>query len=361
MSEELTGGAEAPAPTDIAVSTPAAETAVSTNEPSEAAAPDIDGELMNIWNKANPLRGADGKFQSTNTEQPSEDGGSVQEASTDQAQEQAPVEPATPAIDPPVSWSGEMKAKWATFPPEAQAYIAQREKEAAQGFSRLGQQVKALEPLAQTIEQNRSVFERNGVKPEQGVALLLQAQAMLDQDPVSGIAEIARRYGIDLGALQGAQTRPVEIVQLQAKISQLEQALNETSTRVLSREEREVNARREAAETLVSDFRKANPDFDLVESDVIDLIPSIRGRNPEYSEKEVLAAAFKKAVRLNDALHAKHEAAREAKRQEEAKKKAEQAKSVSSLNVKSAAQARPAAQSWDDDLNAIAAKAYGLR
>jgi hypothetical protein len=356
MSEMMTDTAEAVAPTAAPMpeATPAPETAVQ-----EAPEPDIDdsSELEAIWHKNNPLRGADGKFQSANPAAPEE---AAAEPAQDAVQpEEAAVEPVKPAIDPPVSWTAEMKAKWSSLPPEAQTYVAQREKEAAQALSRLGQQAKQYEPIASVIEQNRVIFERNGVAPEQGISMLLQAQAMLDQDPASGIVAIARQYGIDLGSLQGATTTAPELLSLKAEIASLKQQLTETSSQVRSREEIESTKKLSALEAQVSDFRTANPDFDLVETEVISLIPLIRSKDAGLSEKEILAKAYEQAVWLNPELRAKRLAADQAKAAEAARKKAEEAKKVSSLNVRSAAQAKPAAQTWDDDLQAIAARVYG--
>jgi hypothetical protein len=355
MSELETGAVDTAIPNDTAVSTPAPEVAA----PEASEGPFDDSALQAIWDKHNPTRGSDGKFQ---PKTPAVEGEAPPAAEIEAVQptDQTP-EPAAPAIEAPVSWTAEMKAKWSSLPPDVQAYAAQRERETAQALTRYGQQVKQFEPLAGILEQNKVVFERNGVKPEQGVQLLLQAQAMLDQDPISGIAEIARRYGVDLGSLQGAQTQAPELLALRAEISNLKQQLSETSSQVRTREERETSARREAAEAIVSDFRKANPDFDLVETEVINLIPLVRERTPGLSEKEILAKAYEEAGWLNPAIRAKRQADENAKQQAEQRKKADEAKKVSSLNVRSNSTARPAARSWDDDLSSIAAKHYGNR
>lgn len=350
MSDLETGAAEAVVPNDVAVSAPAP--APETTAPAQEAEYDDTPELEAIWNKANPVRGADGKFQATT--QPE---GAAAEPEAVQAVDPA-IEQAKPAIDAPVSWTAEMKAKFGNLAPEVQTYVAQREREAAQALSRYGEKAKQYEPVANVIEQNRVIFERNGVAPEQGVALLLQAQAMLDTDPVAGIAAIAQQYGVDLGALQGRTTTAPELLSLKAEIANLKAQLNETSTQVRGRQEQEAEARRNALEAQVSDFKKANPDFDLVENEVISLIPLIRSKEQGLSEKEVLAKAYEQAAWLNPDLRAKRVAADQAKAAEAARKKAEEAKKLGSLNVRSAAQAKPAAMSWDDDLQAIAAKAY---
>lgn len=362
MSDLETGAAEAAVPNDtsmpVATPEPASTPAAEQADTPEASS---DADLQAIWDKYNPPRGEGGKFAPRNPavegEQPPATQAEAVEAPKAETVEQAPA----PAIDPPVSLTAEMKAKFGTLPPDVQAYWAQRERESAQAISRYGQQVKQFEPIAQVVEQHRSIFERNGVTPEQGLPLLFKAQAMLDQDPVSGIAAIAKQYGIDLGALQGTQVHSPELVSLRAELADLKQQLAETSSHVRTREERELDARRQALEAQVSDFRKANPDFDLVEAEVISLIPMIRSKEPGLSEKEILAKAYDQAAWLNPDLRTKRTAAEQAKQAEAARKKAEEAKRLASLNVKSGTTAKATGRTLEEDLEAIAAKHYGTR
>lgn len=365
MSDLETGAAPAAIPNDTAApavapeATPApVETTQEVSE--EARQASFDAELRAVWDKAHPPRGGDGKFAPKN---PAVEGQAppASENEAVQAQDPAAEQATAPAIEPPVSWTAEMKAKWSSLPPDVQAYASLREKETTQALSRYGQQVKQFEPIANVLAQHRATFERNGVTPEQGLPLLLQAQAMLDQDPVSGIAAIARQYGIDLGALQGAQVHSPELVSLRAEIANLKQELSETSSHVRSSKQQDQDQKIQALEKQILDFRTANPDFDLVEAEVISLIPMIRGKEPGLSEKEILAKAYDQAAWLNPDLRTKRTAAEQAKAAEAARKKAEDAKKVNSINVKSTTAARPAAKTWDEDLAAIAMKHYGSR
>ena len=156
MSEELTGAVDAAIPTNpvAPVEAPAAP-----ETPAQSTEPSVEQMLGDIYDKANgePLRGADGKFASREPKEPETvepEAAPVEAKTNDQNVPDAEkAEPATPAIDPPVSWSREMREKWTGLPPEAQQYIAQRESEAHSQISRLGQQVKAIEPVVKTLEQ----------------------------------------------------------------------------------------------------------------------------------------------------------------------------------------------------------------
>jgi hypothetical protein len=355
MSDEITGAVDAAIPTNpvAPVEAPAAP-----ETPAQSTEPSVEEMLGDIYDKANgePLRGPDGKFASR---EPKEidavepDAAPVEATTNDQnVPDTEKTEPAAPAIDPPVSWSREVREKWAAIPPDVQQYIAQRETEAHGQISRLGQQVKALEPVAKTLEQYRPTFERNGMDYASGIDALLAAQAMLDVNPRAAILEIAKTYGVDLGAEQ-AQYEPVrgddgryvspsrESLAMQAKIAELERQIAETRTDVVSTKQREAEQRQAALQSEVEAFAKANPYFNEVEADIAELIPVIRAREPGLSERQILQKAYDKAIRVNDGTFAKIEADRKAKEAAEAKKKADEAKKVSSMNVKTGVTERP--------------------
>lgn len=366
MTEEVTGAAPAaPEATPVVEALSKEPVQAATTETQAAPEPSLEDDLRATWDKLHkpaPERDEQGRFRSNNSEAQEAPAEAVPEA--DQAPAPEAVEPAKPAIDAPVSWSREMKEKWATLAPEAQQYIAQREREAAQTLTRYGQQIKAIEPVANILEQNRQIFERYQVKPEVAIAKLLEAQAKLDADPISGIAEIARLYDVDLGTLQGATVQPMELVTLRAENNRQQQEIEDLKRRVIEREEREMAARRQSLETQVEDFRKANPDFALVENEVVGLIPLIRSQDIHQilSEKEILAQAYEQAGWLNPTIRANRLKAEAAKQAEEARKKAEEAKKVQSINVRSSTAAgRGKGNTIDDDLNAIAARLYGTR
>lgn len=356
MSEELTGAVDAAIPTNpvAPVEAPAAP-----ETPAQSTEPSVEQMLGDIYDKANgePLRGPDGKFASR---EPKELDAVEPEAAPAEAEtndqnvpDAEKVEPAAPAIDPPTSWSREVREKWAAIPPDVQQYIAQRETEAHGQISRLGQQVKAFEPVAKTLEQYRPTFERNGMDYAKGIDALLAAQAMLDVNPRAAILEIARTYGVDLGAepTQSEAGITRETLAMQAKIAELERQIAETRTDVVSTKQREAEQRQAALQSEVEAFAKANPYFNEVEADIAELIPVIRAREPSLSERQILQKAYDKAIRINDATFAKIEADRRAKEAEAAKQKAAEAKKVSSLNVKTGVSARPAERDVRDLLS----------
>lgn len=211
-------------------------------------------------------------FEAEETDTPAApDKAAVADPKTDQPPkaEGAPAGPASP----PNSWSADMKGKWATIPPDAQAYIAQRETEAHDQISRMGQEVARSRPLTELIDARQGIFDQHGLDAHEGLSLLLDAQELLDQDPLHGIAAIADKYGIDLAATfgtgqrqqtQGGAVDPQvtqRLTQLEHQNRTLQQQLTLRDNTARSVAERETLARREEAKTTVATWSEGKTHF----------------------------------------------------------------------------------------------------
>jgi len=361
LSELETGTVETASPAEAVVETVAApETQVAETKP------DIDAELLAIYNKNHPPRATDGKFAPRNPVEPAKDG--VEAPATEiegQPPSEATAEPEAPAIPAPNSWPAEMKAKWDTLPPDAREYIAKRESESHSAISRLGQQVSTYKPVAEVLEQNRTIFERNGMDYQTGIKTLLNAQVALETNPVHAIQQLAQAYGVDLGAFSGSQQADGggQINLLQRQIADLQRQLQDTSSRVMSREQQEQLTQQQALEAQVNDFLKDKPDFAKIEDDVLAILPAIRAKQPGLSPKEALANAYEQAQWLNpETRAAKLEADRkaaDAKAAEEAKKRASEAKNAGRTNVKTTAPVSGRSASWEDEMMGIYRRNHG--
>ncbi len=260
--------------------------------------------------------------------------------------------PAVPAIEPPRSWSNDMKAKFAELPPETQRYVALRESQAHQAISQLGQTVKAFEPISQIIGEHRAQFERNQVSVPDGLKALLNAQARLDQDPVSGIRWLMQSYGVDpLQVLDDTsapqQQRP------DPKAAQLERELAETRQRLAAYESQTQQAYQAQVEqqyvSAVQKFAADKPDFNEIAPEVFSQISAIRalvdsGELAPMPPQELLEKAYERAQRSHPKaferlVDQRHQAKIAAEREAAQKAKRDQA-----LNVRGA----PKAQESDD-------------
>lgn len=307
----------------------------------------------------------------------------------DTATETAKAESPKSSIDPPMSWSADVKAKWATLPSDVQAYVAQRDKETHEAITRIGTEkksledrVKANEPLDQLIAAHKDDFAKRGVAPVQAVAVLLDAQKRLDQNPVAGLVQIAQTYGYTPQAFvdsifqlyRGQQNQQgdngaapprqdPEVMRLRSELEQIKSSVTEQqkATQQAQKAERE---RAEAALTSqIADFAKDKPYFNDVEPDVDALIPAMRAKHPDASPLDVLSKAYDAAIWANASVRERILSDQRKKdedaRKEAAIKKANDAKKSASVNVRSGEAGKTNPKSYTETIEETAARLYG--
>lgn len=388
MSVDTDAGAVAPA-NDAAIASAPETPETPVTETTTEAAPSLDDTLSAAYDKiaSEPDRWPNGKFK------PRDDAAAAQETPpeakaegvkpTDQPAE-IKAEPATPAIDPPISWSADMRPEFSSLPPKLQQYIAQRDKESHEAISRFGQERKSLEeklrgyePLDQLVETHRSEFARRGVTPAQAFAVLLDAQKRLDTNPWDGLVQIARSYNLDLhsllqgnqqGQLPGNQTSP-EVITLRNELSQIKSYLTEQQKREYEAQEARKKADADTAEKAtaalagqIAEFSKDKPHFKDVEDDVAGLIPAIRAKNPDVGPLDILAKAYDAAIWANPGVRerilADQRKADEEKRRAETVKKATDAKKSAAVNVTSGTAGKTNPRSWTETLESEAERLF---
>jgi hypothetical protein len=409
------------APADVAASATndkvahAGSAATSTTRSNNVAAPgkpgkpDLDAELRAVWDKNHPLRGPDGRFLSRDAaadgqaapgndiDIKNESDQSAEVASAREGSDRAgdgttaadnatpPVEQPNPAIDPPPSWSAEMKAKWSELPADVQTYVAQRDKETEAAIMQAGQQAKAYEPIEKLIAANQELFARRNVTPAQGLAVLVAAQRSLDADPKAGLAEIARAYGIDLGPAlpardasparqtpagqapaapqAGEEPKPDEappdparlVAALRDEVRQITQRVAAHESRVKAQEQEALQARNAARERAIAAFAADKPYFQEVRPLIDVLLQS--------GQAKELTGAYDMAVNahpdIRQRIQADQRKAEDEKRAAEARAKADQARRAAAVNVRSTPGGAPAnPRTVDETLNEIARRRY---
>ncbi len=342
---------------------PAVETAVVESTPAPATP---DDTMAAIFDKHHPNervnRGDGGKFTSKNPETQAE-GAETAEPAEEINQEPVAesVETAKPSIKPrPQSWSADLDQWWAELPPERQEFLLKRETEAHQKITQLGEQARNAEKFASVVNRYRQFI--NG-QPEQEIESLLQTKAALLQNPAGSIQWLAQHFGVDLSQFAQAQngdTQPEngQVRSLMQEVAQLRRQLGETHSRITAREQAEQETRVKSLDDLVEDFKKGKDYWNDIEPSVAEQIIAIRERNPGKDPKEVLQEAHERAVKLNDAISARLNAAKlkeEADKKAAAeKKKADEAKRLASLNAKSSSGSTPRpAKNIDAELEEI--------
>ncbi len=312
----------------------------------EAAAPSIDEDLRGIWDKHHQPR-ENGRFAKNPTDEPAPEApvteNAVQTAET-------VVEQAKPAIDAPISWTAEQKAKWATLPPDTQAYIAQRDKESHEAISRAGQQIKAFEPIGKVIEQFTHVFQKNGLQPHEGIARMLAVNEMLENNAPAAIREIARVYGVNLQGETATDANPEN-----PRIAELEAQLSKISSHLTAQQRQQLNAENDALAREIADFAKDKPHFESVRKVMAGLMSS--------GAVETMKEAYERAVyadpTIRQSLLAEEQAKAETKRKADEAERVKAAKKAAGVNVKGSPGHSPSSKTMDQDLKAIWQKNHG--
>lgn len=371
MADDLNAGAQAPAMEQAAqVSTPAPES-VENSAPTPV---DNDAELREIWERhekgvtaREQTRDEHGRFTRPEAEKaeavaPNEPGDKAipeGQESPDTSEVQPEPQQTVPAIEPPVSWSREAREHWSKIPAEAQQVIAQREREAHAQISQLGQQFKAVEPVANVLKQNADVFQRRGVPFDQGVAALISAQRELDRDPYSAIQFIAQTAGIDLSVFangNGSSQSP-EVASLQHQLAQAMQEVTQLKQRVLTREEQEQTALLHQAEQEIQSFQSEKQIDEATMDAMVDRVAWYSQNNPNLTVRQKLEKAYEDVVwtdpQRRQAMIEKELTAKRAEAEKAAREKSEKARKAGSVNVRSTPVNSARAVDNDAELKAI--------
>lgn len=355
MSDELSGGAPAPAeapvsstPAPEAAAPPPADTGAETEAAREAA---LDADLKKVFEKSTKPRDEGGRFAAKDGEK------AAAEALKPDAKAEQPkpdaVKTEAPKVEPPRSWPKELAEKWGAVPPEVQAQIAKREAEAHQTISRLGQVAKAAEPIQRMIQERSGYLQRVGMPPAEFMARAFDISERMDSgDAIGALRELAAAYKIDVSQLAPNPLDPPELDALRRENAEMKRVLS--SRQYQERVTAEQAAAQQNAELtrVVSEVRSGKEHWSEVETELLASIGALRTANPSLSPKELLEQAYDRAVWANPTTRAKLEAQQrekaERERIEAAKKAAAVAKNAASINVNG----RAAPANEVDDLDA---------
>ncbi|WP_052119967.1 hypothetical protein, partial [Inquilinus limosus] len=235
----------------------------------------------------------------------------------DQPQQATQTPPADAgALRPPPGWSIGAKAAFAALPKEVQEAVAKREQEVNDGLAKLAEYKgidKAVEPFLPALTMR-------GVTPAQAIKQLFDAQAVLDRDPVNGIAWLARSYGVDLrqfaqqpgnGQQPGHQPNP-----LAQYLQPLVQEINALKGQFTTQQQQAVEYQRSTALAEIQAFA-ADPKrvyFEDLKDDMALLIQG--GRAKDLGEAYDMAAWAHPEIRV--ALIKEQQAAAQAETQRKA-------------------------------------------
>lgn len=102
----------------------------------------------------------------------------------------------TEPVAPPAKWEPQAKADFMALPPQAQKQVLAMVEAADKANADWQPKAQTYAMIEQVIAPQREAWARAGMSEAQALAGLVQAQQMLDQNPISGLVQIARSYGL---------------------------------------------------------------------------------------------------------------------------------------------------------------------
>ena len=360
---ELDAGAGAPT-NEFVAAQPDNDAAPATEVTSDVA-PSMEDTLLEVWNKhhqdeSSAARDAGGAGSDRHKISPDQ----TAEAAREQAETTAT------AIAPPSSWTGEMKAKWASLPPEFRdlaEYAAKRDREQHDAISRAGQQIKAYEPIGKVIEQFAETFQRNNLPPAEAIGRMLTMERWLERDAKSAIAELARVYAVDLrepagqptGAPANGQDGTATVADprvstLETVLAETQRELRQVRSHLTAQQRAEHDAREAALARQIADFAKDKPHFAAVRRHM----GALMAMDETLSISDAYEQATYAVPDIRNRILQDQRKADEDRRAQEARKKASAARTAAQVNVRSAGAAGASPKTMDDTLQEIARRAY---
>lgn len=235
-------------------------------------------------------------------------------------------------LQPHPRWKPEEKERFqklAESDPDSAEFVLRREKESEKFITQASQAASKFKGLEDILAPGRQARSLHGVDDATYMRSLVAASDFLAKEPQRGLRMLAEQYGIDLkelaeGKTTEAQESPV-VRQLQTELHQLKQ-------HIASQNQGAQQQRMHGALQTIEAFKNEKdeqgqaryPHFDAV----VDDITTVVARQLEAGQPVNLKAAYEKAIRLNDSVWTKIQAAnsetqRKQREEEEARRVAD--------------------------------------
>lgn len=242
----------------------------------------------------------------------------------------------------PKTWTKEAIAEWAAVPPRVQQEILKREQDMFQGLEQYREKADLGTRYDKVVEPFKAVLAAEQVDPVQLFEAFAGNHYLLTrgtpEQKLSLAANMLSHYGIDPTALVMAMGKNEPDPTADPRIATLQKEIDDLKRGAQSREQQELNAKREAFEREVNEFAN-NPDnhyFGEVANDIANLLKTGAATS--------LAQAYEMAVYSNPGTRAKEldrlatERAAAAKEAEAARAKS--AEAAQAANVKTTTKTR---------------------
>lgn len=345
----------------------------------EGAAPKPPAPSAEVKTESQPAgdraRGPDGRFIEKSQEPEPKTAKAPDQKPTQAAPKDGQPQQASPPAAALETMSPADRAVVSKFAPEAQAFVAQREKHWNEAMATAGRKVAGhLQQLADyqnVVAPYEQELAKHGMTAPAAIKQLLAIRDHAVKDPAGYIKWFADGHKIDLSQLGAQKTDEFvdpQVKALQTELAQIKQGLSSTQTAQARADEDRivsgiVNAMQQFAATKNEDGSLAYPLFDKVrDSEMAFIAEKLRAAYPNAPHHAIMDAAYKRAVWLNpetrEIMLKQQVDAAEAKRQKDIADHAAQARRASTP-VRGAPGGPPAsAQPPADDLRGELLRAW---
>lgn len=212
---------------------------------------------------------------------------------------------ASAGFDPPPFWDAKEKESFAKAPKDVQMAILRNEQQRNTWANGIAQKTAEAEKyyaaLDDVLEPYRPYLARNGLDEATAIRKFFGWQEVIEKDPLVGIIELARTYGLtrndlvgmtDVGAGYGDDGR---YEQLQEEIAALRGQLEEREqSEVIGSIEQEVSAFENATDENGNLLR---PYFKTLAPQIAYVVQELKAANPYWTNAQVLEAAYSSVAR----------------------------------------------------------------
>ena len=258
--------------------------------------------------------------------------------------------PEKPVIQPPTGAPNAVKQKWNELPEDVRTEIARREDEIHKKITQQDETYKLGKDLKEVISPYMPVIVAQGGSPTTAVANLLNTAYQLNtgspEQKLQLFQQLAQQYGIDTSALNQQQDyQDPYILQLQSKISELEQRTNPQFLQKQWQDQMETATIKSEVQAFASD--PTNAYYGKVAPIMAALVSSGRARNL----KEAYDAACWADPEVRSTLEADRIKQLDEKRKQELDAKKKAAVSVSGSYGQKSNSTAPSSKSLRDTLS----------
>jgi hypothetical protein len=192
-------------------------------------------------------------------------------------------------INMPQAWGQDRSELWSKLDRSAQAYIAERELQAAQKISELGNRGKLPDEFGSVMEKYGSVIPRgpdgNPMAPPAVMESLLVAHHALETHPAAAIQWLANSYGVNLGELAHDPRSAAQ----QAQYAQAAQQLQNQLAQMQAQHQQWHAKRMQYIQREAENYIREKDYWPSIEDEVIRQVNAVKETNPGLVEADPLA------------------------------------------------------------------------